>query len=1003
MKPAQSSSPGSRTWSFPGIIPSSPCLAVVLLLLGMALSTHSVQAQNFAPSEITLKGTTFNYDHSEWNGNTVDYYLTYGSGNPVVFISTPYSGVATVSHDADEYTVAFSGFWINGGYTDDHVDESVSGSVFMNNHEFGAVSRRIDYSLDGSGQLVPTTTTVYSSSDGTITVVIDANGNGTISGTDSGYVVNGSWYVNNTQYTSDDTRSINDVSYTRTMIVTNYTVSSGNVESSSVHTYAGNGGQSFTVSYGPSGPGVVSGSVNGFVIDGTWYVNTTSSLSSPSYYPPSPLLGKYYNFTSGTQTTVYNSDGSSTTSEQANFASGGATLTINSNGSGSVTLSGNDPDYGSFSGTYSTSSYSWTGTITRTASSFAGSVFYNTDVPVRFRSGTGDFSGNVTDTYSTDDNSLTVTISGDPTNNSTASVYVSGSYSTSGSFYNGSFNVSGYNFRSSPYTVTSTPHTGPSNGVQTYWVNGYQLNWTSGSDTTDSDGFTSNSSDDWGNSSTGNWMSISVTAPAPGEGSYTTINISVGGAYYSGRDQWSYGSFVWDNDEAPEISTTQPTPTGGPPAFAIASWDGMNFRGNYFDRGVPTSRIYNGNNSEKLRLDGSPGNFTVNFRRNNGSNPPDTYDFSFNGQAGLFTINPPSGGILFAFTASNYALQIPGNTPPSGYPPAIYVPGASSNYAFVGTGPDADIPTETAAYYVIPDLTWWGGGAEIRMLKIRLSDNAVSLSQPNQTSTLAEGYYDPSTHLFHLDPAKSGLPMPTYGVDPLNNNLPWQLPEPPAGFPATALVNGEYWRFVSVDGNGVLHYAGAYPSQTLTLTPSTSRSGVYDVALTTPYGYGNDTGEFHNFTFTMDNLNQVISGSQTGSTINPNNIPRHNIAGDIDIFGNVLSLGSLQNDPDMVGLTMSFADNLTTSSLTMALARPSSEWVWSHPGTLGSASLVPAMKLDASHRLKLYDPASTTTPAIVLDPTGKSDFKADVSVQGTLRVKARGDLSMGAFTNGPQP
>ena len=174
------------------------------------------------------------------------------------------------------------------------------------------------------------------------------------------------------------------------------------------------------------------------------------------------------------------------------------------------------------------------------------------------------------------------------------------------------------------------------------------------------------------------------------------------------------------------------------------------------------------------------------------------------------------------------------------------------------------------------------------------------------------------------------------------------------------------------------------------------------MALTDPFGTS-DTGSFHNFTFSMEGGTGITSGTGTGTTINPLNIARQSIAGDIDIFGNVLSLGALQNDPDVAGLTMSFADDLTTSSLSMALARPSSAWTWSHPGSLNSSVLLPAMKLDASHRLGLYDPVDTSAPAILLDPAGKSNFKADVSVQGTLRVKARGDLGMGSFTNGPQP
>lgn len=982
--------------------------SLLLVLACIVGGMERAQAQNYAGSDVTLHGVTFTYDSSGWNGQNVDYYYAGGSGNgnPAVFSSTQYSGVATVSHSADGNAPDFSGYWTWQGYTDAHVETSISDSVTVNNHSYWANTRSLDYSLDSWGQLVSSSTTVYgNSSDQFITVQINSDGNGSITGYDSGFILANTWYVNTVTSTWDDYRSYNGGTYIRTSIATNYAMPYGSVETSYVHTYlpADSGTPSgFTVSYDPSGFGTISGNVTGYVINGTWYVNTTGALDSPSVNPPSPLFGRYYSFSSGTFTINYQSDGSSSYSQSATFmADGVASLTISYNGS-TASLSGNDPSFGSFSATYNGST--WSGSSSRTSPTFAPSVFYNPSTPVRFRYGSADFDGHISDTYTTDDGSLTVVISGNSSNTSSADVYVNGAY---GTYSGGSFNVSGYDFRTSQdtggggddggggVTVTTRQHT--SGG--TYWVNGHQLNWNDGSDTTDSTGFTSNSTDNYGNPSTGDYMSISTVAPAPGEGSYTYISVTVGGVSYSGSNNSS--TFQWTNNLVPDIQSSSPTIAGGPPAYLISeTWSGGQYA-SYYVRAAPDSQYYSGPSGRMLKLSGSSGSFQVQFQNANDPYGYESYSFSHSGQAGVFTVSTPSGTVL-AYTADNYSIQIPGNTPPSGYPPAIYVPGAPANYAFVGTAPDLDDPSVTDAYYVVPELGWWGSGNEVRMLKIRLSDNTVVLGLPNIRATPSEGIYDPQTHLFLQDPVKSPLPMPMYGVDPLNNNLPWQLPTPPSGFPSTALVNGEYWHFVSVDENGVLHYVGDNPGQTMTLAPSSTRAGVYDVVLTNPYN-SSDTGEFHNFTFTMEHGTQVISGTDTGSTINPQNIARQSIAGDIDIFGNVLSLGSLRDDPDTAGLTMSFGDDLTTSSLSMALARPSSSWTWSHPGSLGSSTLLPAMKLNAQHRLGIYSLTDASAPAIMLDPAGVSNFKADVSVQGTLRVKARGDLGMGSFTNGPQP
>lgn len=1143
--------------------PISRLLGLLCLFAAFA-GAGTLRAQNFAGSTVDIKGTTYTYNSSSSDGtHIIDYYDGPGYYQ-TVFTGTGAPGIASVSHGNDGYP-DFNGFWTGSSYVDAYNNIDISSdSRYINGNYYTGSTLYVNYSLDGSGNVVSSSYATYNGGYGSFSVTVNTDGTGSISGVEMGVVFGGNWYVNNTQSLSDyrsyngydyqgqtatttysivnnalvsdysatyysynggsnfyvhigtdgngeitgsvsgfvynntwyvngsysitgDYRSYNGYTFQGTTATNNYSIVNGVVVNDYNATYSSyDGGGWFSVHIGTNGNGEITGNVSGFIISGSWYVNSTYSISgdyryysgvgyqgqtaSDYYYldngtvyhtysasynnydgggggfsvyigpngmgyisgnvsgvvyngswlvnyggelsgssisPPQPIYDRYYSFVNGSYYVSYNADGSSNYSEYSNWSSdGSASFSISYNGS-TGSLSGNDPNFGSFSGTYA--SNQWTCTTSRGSPGFAPATIYNPTTPVRWKSATIDFTGNVVDSYATDDNTFLVTIAGNlpATLNSSyyasVDVYTGGSH-TYGSYYitDSTFYVGGYDLRVVPLTIEEIPHTQPVLGLasSSYWINGREVDWTNGSDLTDSDGFTHSQSDNYANSNTGDTLAMSVTYPAPGAGSVSSFVMHVAGITYHGTFDGS--GFTFDSSSpSADVSTSNPIIVGGPQAF----WLGSRFYGSpygaYYVRLGSDSPYYYAGNNLLLKLEGSSGSFHV--AGHDYGTPGRDFSFDFNGQAGAFTFTDADGTELGFAAANDATLLIPGSTPPDGFPPAVFIFGSSENYAFAGSAANIDGLGGNDAYYVLQHLLSGGSNGDgirgIGLLRIHLDNGAVTLTQSD--GSLPTGTYNTETHLFQSNHANP-IPTPIYAVNPLDNNKPWGLATPPAELPATAVVGGQLWRFTDVGAGGTAHYVGAYSGQTLTMTPSTVREKVWDVVVTDPFG-GNETGEFHNFTFSMNGATGVGSGDDVGNTVNPLSIQRQSIAGDIDIFGNVLSLGSLSNDPDAAGLTMSFSDNGTTASLSLALARPSSEWTWSHATTPGGSSAELMMKLDAANSLSLFDPANAGSAGIKLDPAGKSDFKADVSVQGTLRVQARGDLSMGSFTSGPQP
>ncbi len=243
--------------------------------------------------------------------------------------------------------------------------------------------------------------------------------------------------------------------------------------------------------------------------------------------------------------------------------------------------------------------------------------------------------------------------------------------------------------------------------------------------------------------------------------------------------------------------------------------------------------------------------------------------------------------------------------------------------------------------------------------------------------------------------------MPIYGVDPNANHALWGLGSPEDGAPATFLVGGQVWRYAGGDGMGSLLYSGYYSGQQLTLGAAAA-NGQRLVSMTNDGGTTVQRGTLNDVrgSVRLANGTMVYSGSMDGARITPT-IDENNLSaipGNLDIAGNVMTLGSLSGDLGTSGLTLQFSDNGSTALLGQALGRSNAQWIWWRTNPQDVSGHVPVMALDSGWGVALYDPANPTTATIKLNPGAQGS-----SFKGPLRVAPAGDIDMGEFTNGPQP
>jgi len=240
--------------------------------------------------------------------------------------------------------------------------------------------------------------------------------------------------------------------------------------------------------------------------------------------------------------------------------------------------------------------------------------------------------------------------------------------------------------------------------------------------------------------------------------------------------------------------------------------------------------------------------------------------------------------------------------PPPEFPPAVLVTGAGI-LGFVGT-------LEGGACYTNPGAL---GNAEPDagaqcLLQLR-SDGTVTLTQ-YVTGGTQTGRYSTQTHLFQTGTSNS-LPVPLLAVAPNASDTLWGL-STPADAPATFQVGGQLWRYAGTGAGGAATYQGYYTGQLLTLGAAGAGGG-RSISVTDPVRE-NTSGLLNDVRAGTRLGNGVMvyaagsSGARASSSINGNNLAA--LTGNLDIPGNVLTLGSLSGDAAAAGLTLQFTDSM---------------------------------------------------------------------------------------------
>lgn len=284
-------------------------------------------------------------------------------------------------------------------------------------------------------------------------------------------------------------------------------------------------------------------------------------------------------------------------------------------------------------------------------------------------------------------------------------------------------------------------------------------------------------------------------------------------------------------------------------------------------------------------------------------------------------------------------------------PAALWVEGVVWNY--IGTVSDDSLQVHADFY----------GGLNVGQV--------VSVNSQMQVSGAYTGVYDGGVFVISGGADLRALDATGKQISPTGT--------PTHGYPVTLRIGGLHWSYIGSSG-GVDYYASQLGGQRLSI--DASGSVIYSDR---PHNVSAATGLYADGNFTSTGGGVGFNAGTIGS--------------DLDILGNVLSLGSLANDRNSAGLTVSFRDDLSASpyktSVQFAASRPNSEWSWSRAQSVDNNLSVLQMKLDGSNRLFLFDPVMGTAPSVVIDPSGLTQF------QGPVSAAPAGGISMGSFTNRP--
>lgn len=919
-------------------------------------------------SGISLTFNGVNYTSVTTTTNNV---VSLSAGTVTTTTTQVYTGQGTLYVAADgKVTGAETGYFVNGTwYLNNHVG-SAANLTLPNGHAYTWYDYFTNYVKDASGQVVPVVTETYTGNNSRqFTIAAD----GTLSGSESGCVVNGMWYVNYAHDTETvDYTAPDGTHYISRTLLTSY-VPDGNGGASSSVSEAYSASASYTGLYTEfynsnyTGPyvgtfivdpnGRITGDVTGYKINGNFYINgyaasPVSGLSSLS------LLGNTYAFTQGAASYAFDTQNNPTSTHWTdNYSSptGDQVQITYSWAAGdehpTQLISGSDSYAGSFSADYTggINNLVWQA---RTAPSFTQATLYLNGTLLNWQSGAIDTAGVVTDTYGPDSNGRTLVFKGSVRDfmQNTGNADVSLNGASVGSYAHGaSLSIAGWDVE-----ISAPNRDTPFFSVATLWVDGSPYAFSNGY------GDTSGNRKDVYLTSGGTVSISGNTASFPN----ASVQVNHNGEIHTGTGSFHKGGgFTVQGVDVSAIA-----PDTGPPAF----WVGDVFYRRTAGTNQYTSFPTAGNS---LSLDGTD----PSAMRVSGTQASSPIFGTFDPTVGVFVVylqNTQSR--LPACPARADGSQVPSGNE-SSFAPAVHV--GTEVWNFLGTTTDDGDNGSTAAYYgntrnavytADPAAAPLTSDDHRRLLKIRNSEQyqfVVTLTD-YRTNTSAIGIYLSTNGIFQTG-ATNSLPMPIYSVDPNANDTPWQPnPAPNAGSgPATILVGNQVWRYnYQYDGNA--YYMGYYDGQQLTLS-APNAGGVRTITVTDPVN-GNATGMLNdvNGSTTLSNGQTINSGTLTGAQVQPQNLAT--VGGDLGVPGNIISIGSLNGDSTTAGATLQFSDTGTQAMFGTALGRSAAQWVWWRVDPANAAGFVPTMVVDSTFGLVLYDPANPSTATVKLNPSANA-------------------------------
>lgn len=743
---------------------------------------------------------------------------------------------------------------------------------------------------------------------------------------------------------------------------------------------SGGSGSSITTRVDANGNGTFTGTngEKGVVLDGNPYFDQPSVEASTYGVASYSLFGTTYSFTSGSLTySLYQNPAMATllrATETYHTGDYQGTMTVSyqnvvAGAPFTGTFNGHDPAVGLFGGTFATPA-ELAFDFERLSSSFASANLWVNSTAVTFNKGRIlNSDGDVRDTYTgtdMDDNIVTLTITGNVVSNGTASVNVRVGPLNQPAIAEGSgtlantpllFSVPGW-YVGEAESNRSVPHFAP--GALRLFVNGSIYSFHAGID----DG--SGSIDVYENDSLGR-----ITLVGPSAGTTATVDVTYAGTKWKG----TYGVV---EPHAFSVNGCMITAWANPDAF----WVGSTF----YPRSSVNLDVYvSGDYSLTVTM--GDGAFHV-----SGTDASCTFEGNFPATRGGFICIGDNVGTAVRLLAcpanADGSLQIGSMALPGGIPPAISVEGEI--WPCVGITMDTVGSTAPSAHYANV------ASALTRSLSVMPDGNVFYTD--NVSGFTVTGRYSTATHLFQSDYGQ--LPMPIYGANPKRNYARWDWLTPPGWRPNTVLVAGDVWGYAGKDASGADIYQGYYTDQKISFAGD-GRDGYSHITLTDPLhpaggGVSTFAGTFYNHRFTMATADSptVVSGDGKGTEIAAG-LSFSTTGADLDVLGNLFSLGSLTGKPNVVGLSLEFADVDGTAKLYSTLARPQAEWFWNRADASPTPTAIPMMKLDAGNGLMLFDPAAPASAPIVLNPAGRSRFDKPI------RIAPQGDLDMGDFKNGP--